>query len=327
MQAAVLERYGPPEVFRIADIPEPAPAENEVLVRVHASIATPADCAFRSADPFIVRFFAGLLRPRTPVSGTGLAGEVVAVGPSETRFKPGDTVFGSSDMEAGAYARYVAVPKSGALALKPGSLSHAEAVGLAYGFLTAMPFLRDEARLQPGQRILINGASGSVGYVAVQIAKHMGADVTAVCSTRNVDLVRSFGADKVIDYTHEDFTKARGAYDVIFDAVGKSSFARCKPALKPGGIYLTTVPSFGILIAMLTTRNARGKRGKLATTGLRTAEEKVKDLHLMVDYVEAGALRPVIDRHYPLARIAEAHRYVETGHKVGDVIIDIGPDA
>jgi NADPH:quinone reductase-like Zn-dependent oxidoreductase len=206
----------------------------------------------------------------------------------------------------------------------PDTLDFGPAAGLTYSFLTAMPFLRDEARLEPGQTILINGAAGSIGTVAVQLARHMGARVTAVCSTRNIELVRSLGADLVIDRTKMDFTEGAAKYDVVFDTVGKSSYGACRNVLKPGGIYLTTTPSLAILAHMLRGRRAGGTRAKLATTGLRPTADKLKDMAVLAQMVEAGVLRAVIDRTYPLAQIAEAHRYVEMGTKAGDVIVAIG---
>jgi NADPH:quinone reductase-like Zn-dependent oxidoreductase len=271
-----------------------------------------------------VRLFAGLTKPKEPIPGGAVAGVVEAVGPAVRGFKPGDRVFGTTDPTPGAMAELVAVPESGALVQMPDGLGFGEAAGLTYSFLTAMPFLRDEARLKPGQKILINGAAGSIGTVAIQLAKHMGATVTAVCSTRNIDLVKSLGADEVIDRTVSDFTAALGVYDVIFDTVGKSSFGECRSALKPGGIYLTTVPSFAILFQMLRRKRPDGTRAKLATTGLRPTADKAKDMAVLKELVEAGALRCVVDRTYPLGEIAAAHRYVETGTKAGDVIIAIG---
>ena len=321
MKAAWIDRYGPPEVIGVREVAEPVVSERDVLVRQVASTVSPADCAFRSADPAIVRLFAGLTRPKEPIPGGAVAGLIEAVGAAVTRFKPGDRVFGTTDPKPGAMAELVVVPEDGALVPMPDGLDFGEAAGLTYSYLTAMPFLRDEAKLQPGQTILINGAAGSIGGVAVQLARHMGATVTAVCSTRNVELVRSLGAHEVIDRTQHDFTQARGAYDAIFDTVGKSSFAACRAALKPGGIYLTTTPSFAILIHMMRRTRPDGRRAKLATTGLRPTADKAKDMMLLQQLIEAGALRAVIDRTYPLSEIAAAHAYVETGTKAGDVIV------
>lgn len=321
MKAIVFDRYGGPEVFRYAEVEKPVAGPGEVLVRNHVTVATPPDVAFRSAKPFIVRMFTGWFRPKTPIMGGSFAGVVEAVGPGVTRFAPGERVFGAPATEFGTYAEFVSALADGSVARTPDGTSDEDACALSEGFLTAMPFIRDEARLQPGQSILINGASGSVGTVAVQIARHIGAHVTAVCSTRNGELVRSLGADEVIDYTREDFTQRTGAWDVVFDAVGKSSFTRARGALKPGGVYMTTVPGFGIVWHMLTQARPEGKRALLATTGLRPVADKRADLELMAEMAAAGVLRAVIDRRYPLSEMADAHRYVETGRKRGSVIV------
>ncbi|HZY69285.1 MAG TPA: NAD(P)-dependent alcohol dehydrogenase [Devosia sp.] len=328
MKAACIDQYGPPEVIRVRDVPDPVPGPGEVLIRQVASTVTPADCAFRSADPAIVRLFAGLTKPKQPIPGGAIAGVVEAVGSGVTRFRPGERVFGTTDPLPGAMAELVATAADGALVPMPADLDFGPAAGLTYSYLTAMPFLRDEAKLQPGQQVLINGAAGSIGTVAVQLAVHMGARVTAVCSTRNIELVRSLGAHEVIDRTKSDFTAAHERYDAIFDTVGKSSFAASRGALKPGGIYLTTTPSMAILFNMLRRKRADGKRAKLATTGLRPIPDKARDMSELARLIKAGVLRAVIDRTYPLSQIAEAHRYVETGTNAGDVIIAIGsPDA
>jgi NADPH:quinone reductase-like Zn-dependent oxidoreductase len=323
MKAAWIERYGPPEAITVREAPRPVPGPNGVLVRQRASTVSPADCAMRAGDPAIVRLFTGLMRPKQPIPGGAVAGEVEAVGAAVTRFRPGERVFGTTDPLPGAMAEYACLAEGGALAPIPDGLDFGEAAGLTYSFLTVMPYLRDEARLAPGQTILINGAAGSLGTVAVQLAKHMGAIVTAVCSTGKMELVRSLGAERVIDRTQTDFTAAEAAYDVVFDTVGKSSFGACRKALKPGGIYLTTTPSFAILFDMLRGKRADGKRAKMATTGLRPTPDKARDMAELIELVRAGALHGVIDRTYRLDEIAEAHRYVERGTKAGDVIIEI----
>lgn len=321
MKAIIQERYGSPDVMQLRTVADPVPGIGEMLVQVHATVATPSDVAFRTGSPFIARLFSGLLKPKAPILGDNLAGVVMAVGPNVSRVKPGDRLYGSSGTLAGGYAEMTCLPETAALAMMPLAMSFGEAAGLADGGVTALPFLRDTGELKPGQHVLINGASGSVGTAAVQLAKLMGAEVTGVCSGRNRDLVRSLGADHVIDYGVEDFTRAEDTYDVIFDAVGKSSFSRCEGALKPEGIYMVgTVPTPSLLLAML---RKRGKRGRFAATGLRPAAEKAKDLALLNAWFEAGKLRTVIDRRYPLEQIAAAHSYVETGHKVGSVVIDI----
>lgn len=319
MRAMVIRRYGGPEVFEAAELDMPVAGEGQVLVRNHATVATPPDVAFRSADPFIVRFFAGLTRPKAGVLGDTISGEVVAVGPGVTRLRVGERVYGCTAAGNGAYAEYAAVGV-GALAAMPPGVGFAEGAALIDGFMTAQPFIHDEAQLTRGQSILINGAAGAIGGMAVQLARNAGAIVTGVCSTRNVAHLTALGADRVIDRTREDFCDAVEAYDVIFDAVGKSSFTACREALKPGGIYLTTVPSLGIAGHMLI--KPRGKRAKLATTGLRPDAQKRRDLGILNGLVTAGKVRAVIDRRYPLAEIADAHRYVETGRKVGSVVID-----
>ena len=324
MKAACIDRYGPPEVVVVREMPNPVVGPHDVLVRQKASTVTPADTAFRSADPFIVRLFAGITRPKDPIPGGSVAGVVEVVGAAVTRFRPGDRVFGTTDPTPGAMAELVVVPQSGALVAMPDELDFGEAAGLTYSLLTAMPFLRDEAKLQRGQTILINGAAGSIGTVAVQLAKHMGARVTAVCSTRNIELVKSLGTDVVIDRTKMDFTEGAAKYDAVFDTVGKSSYAACRGVLKPGGIYLTTVPSFAILGHMMRRNRPDGTHAKLATTGLRPTADKAKDMVVLKDLVEAGVLRGIVDRTYPLTEIADAHRYVDLGTKAGDAIIAIG---
>ncbi|UJW86757.1 NAD(P)-dependent alcohol dehydrogenase [Devosia sp. SL43] len=322
MQAAHLTRYGGPDAIDVCEVPRPVPKANEVLVQVHAASLTLPDLAMRKADPFIIRFFSGLLRPKNPVLGDSFSGVVAGVGSAVTRFAIGDLVFGSTAV--GTHAQYIALPEDSAMVHKPARIAHAEAAGLSYSYLTAMPFLRDEGKVKPGDRVLINGGSSSIGLVAIQLARHFGADVTAVCSGRNVELVRAQGAGDVIDYTRADFTKSTSAYDVIFDVVGKSSFGRCRDALKTNGIYLTTVPTLGILLTMLTTGKGP-KRGKMATTGLRPIADKLSDLKVLVGLIEAGAVHGVIDRRYRLDQIADAHRYVETERKAGDVVIELVP--
>lgn len=324
MKQVTQRRYGAPDVLEIRDVPRPVPGENDVLIRVEAFSVTLADCAFRRADPFITRFFAGLLRPRNLVLGDDIAGVVEAIGGKVTRFRVGDAVFGSVGAKLGGAAEYVCLSEDQPIVHRPDVLDAGQAAGLSYGYLTAMPFIRDQGEVKPGDRVLINGAASSVGVVAVQLAHHFGAEVTAVCSGRNADLVRELGADHVIDRAKADFTAATDAYDVIFDAVGKSSFGRCKRALRSGGIYLTTVPSLAIIWHMLTKRRP-GKRGKLSTTGLRPVSAKLGDMQTLVELVDARAVRAVTDRRFALAAVADAHRYVETERKAGDVVVEMTP--
>jgi NADPH:quinone reductase-like Zn-dependent oxidoreductase len=321
MKVAAQNRYGGPDVISIVERPKPVPGEGEVQVEVHASTVTLADCAFRKADPFIVRFFAGLFRPKLEVLGDDIAGIVTAIGPNTSRFAVGDRVHGSVGAGLGGMAEFVCLKETGALVKVPDGHDLVALGGLTYSFLTAMPFIRDEAQVKPGDRVLINGAASSVGAIAIQLARHFGAEVTAVASGRHADLARRLGADHFVDRQKQDFTQGAGAYDVVFDAVGKSSFGKSRSALKPGGIYLTTVPSWSIFWLMLTGGQRGGKRGKLATTGLRPEGDKLGDLHVLNDLLEQGAVRPVTDRVFPLEAIVEAHRYVEREVKAGDVVV------
>ncbi|MGV8832011.1 MAG: NAD(P)-dependent alcohol dehydrogenase [Devosia sp.] len=320
MRAAMQSRYGGPEVIDVCEIARPAPREDEILVRVAATTVTLADTAFRKADPVIIRLFGGLLRPKTTILGSTIAGVVEAVGSAVTRFKIGDAVYGSMSPDFGGAAEYVVLKANGAVVQAPEGVELASLAGLASGYLTAMPFIRDEGQVGPASKVLINGAAAGIGAVAVQLARHFGAEVTAVVSGRNGQMVRGLGADHVIDRTQADFTNAREAYDVIFDAVGKSSFARSREALKTGGIYLTTVMGFAIIWDMLTTRKSP-KRARLATTGLRPEADKRRDLEALNELLAAGAVRPVIDRRFDLAEIVEAHRYVDSQSKAGDVLV------
>lgn len=321
MKVAAQKRYGGPEVIEIVERPKPVPGPGEVLIEVHASTVTLADCAFRKADPFIVRFFGGLFRPKLDVLGDDIAGVVVAIGAGVTRFAVGDSVHGCTGAALGGMAEYVCVKETAALVRVPEGVELMPLGGMSYSYLTAMPFIRDEGRVKPGDHVLINGAASSVGAMALQLAKHFGAEVTAVASGRHRALLEKLGADHVIDRQGTDFTAARGVYDVVFDAVGKSRFAQAAPTLKPGGIYLTTVPSWGIFALMLTGGQRGGKRGKLATTGLRAESDKLKDLHVLNRLLEQGAIRAVTDRVFPLNQIVEAHRYVEREVKAGDVVV------
>jgi NADPH:quinone reductase-like Zn-dependent oxidoreductase len=306
-------------VVRVAEVPTPVPKDAEVLIRVRAATVGAADSVARRGSPIYARLFFGLRRPRFPILGSDFAGEVEAIGPAVTRFAVGDQVFGAAGPRLGAHAEFVCVSEQAALVAKPVELTHAEAVALADA--TALCFLRDKAKLHKGQTILVNGASGSVGSAAVQLARHFGATVTAVCSGPNSDLVSDLGADKVIEYTVEDFTRNGQIYDVIFDAVGKSSFSRCRASLAPGGIYLTTVPTIAILVQTLWTSRFGSKRAAIAFTGLRPPDQKARDLTYTRDLIAARKIVPVVDSTFPLSRIADAYRRVDPGHKHGNVIV------
>lgn len=323
MKTVVNTTYGSPDVLQIVEVEKPVPADNDVLIRIKATTVETTDTIFRGGKVLFARMATGIMKPKDTVPGSEFAGIIEAVGQSVTRFQIGDRVFGTAAPNTGAHAEYISLPENSAMALIAAHLSDAEAVAVHPGAMTALPNLQGAANLQPGQKILIIGASGGVGSSAVQLAKHFGADVTGVCSTANVALVKSLGADRVIDYTQEDFTQRDERYDVVFDTVGKSSFARAKQVLKPDGLYLTTVVSLTILRQMLWTSRIGRQKAQIVFAGLRPVEEKQGYLTLLLDLVEAGAFKPVIDRVYPLAQIAEAHRYVETGRKKGTVVVTL----
>ena len=323
MKAIIVTKYGPPEVLEVRQVDKPAPKDNEVLIRIHATAVVATDPQFRKGDPFITRFFNGLTKPKHSTPGDVLAGEIEAVGKDVTLYKTGDQVFAACAMTQGGQAEYICLPENGPLAIKPVNMSYEEAAGVPDGGLGALNFLRDAAKIQSGQTILINGASGSVGTYAVQLAIYFETQVTGVCSTSNVELVRSLGAHKMIDYTKEDFTKNGQTYDIIFDAVGKSSFSQCKNSLTQKGVYVTSVPTLDFLLGMLLTSKSKGKKAAFVAPGLRSSSEKTKDLIFLKELIEAGKIRSVIDRRYPLEKIVEAHRYVEAGHKKGNVVITV----
>ncbi len=318
MKAVICTKYGSPDVLQLREVAKPVPKDNEVRIRTIAAIVGPSDCAFRKGDPFIVKLIYGLRRPRFSILGTELAGEIDAVGKDVRLFKVGDQVFGLSANNFGAYAEYKCLPETGVLAIKSANMTYEDAAGICDGATTALTFLRDKAKIQSGQKVLINGASGAVGAYAVQFAKYYGAEVTGVCSSVNLELVKSLGADHVIDYTEEDFTKSGQTYDVIFDAIGKGSYSQCKGSLTSKGVYLLTTPSLAIIVQMLWTLKSSGKKAIFATAGLMQSKE---NLVFLRELFEAGKIKAVIDRSYPLEQISEAHRYVDKGHKKGNVVI------
>ena len=324
MRAAVYHRYGPPDVLQIEDVEKPVPKDNEVLVRVQATTVCAADWRLRKADPFLIRFMIGLRRPKKiHTLGKEFAGEVEAVGKAVTAFRAGDHVFGGTGFKFGAYAEYVCVPEA-SLVMKPVNMTLEESAAVLFGGISALHFLR-KAKIQAGQRVLIYGASGSVGTFAVQLAKHFGAHVTAVCSTSNLELVRALGADEVVDYTKEDFAKAGQVYDIVMDTVGKSDFWRGLKCLKRGGFYAQVAGTGRMLAIVKASIRARW----VSMTGAATVVSGVSsaapgDRDFLKGLIEAGKLRTVIDRRYPLEQIAEAHRYVEAGHKRGNVVILVG---
>ena len=316
MRAVTYARFGPPEVLQVGQAPKPAPKAKEVLIRVHATTVCKEDPDMRAAPGFN-----GLLKPRHPILGQEFAGEVEAVGPGASRFRPGDRVFGLDAF--GAYAEYKCLSEAATLARMPAGLSYAEAASVPNGALTALPFLRDHGHVRRAHTVLVHGASGSVGTAAVQLARVYEAEVTGVCSTPNLELVRSLGASHVVDYTREDFTRQGHTYDLIFDAVGKLSLAQCWERLAEEGVYLTVIPGPGVLLRGLWASLVGGRQARFAATGLRPARQKADDLCFVRGLMEAGQFRPVIDRHYPLEQVAAAHRYVQGGHKKGNVVITL----
>jgi NADPH:quinone reductase-like Zn-dependent oxidoreductase len=325
VKAVVCTRYGPPEVLQLKEVETPKPGDNEVLVKIHATTVNAGDCEIRAFKiPLWIwlpmRLFLGLRKPRRPILGQELAGEIEAVGTDVKSFEQGDKVIASTGIRMGAYAEYICMaeePEDGLLAVKPANMTYEEAAAVPTWGLNALHFLK-KANIQPGQNVLINGACGSIGTYAVQLAKHFGAEVTGVDSSEKLDVLRSIGADKVIDYTREDFTKNGQSYDVIFDVVGKSSFSRSIRSLKKEGFYLCANPRFSHMVRGLWTSTISSKRVVSGTARLDS-----EDLMFLKELIEEGKLKSVIDRSYSLNKIPDAHRYVETGHKKGHVVITV----
>ena len=320
MKAALATAYGSPDVIRIAQVPMPTPKPTEILVRIHASAVNAADWRLRRANPWFVRLVFGPFKPRRPVLGVVFAGEVVRTGVAATKYKKGDKLFGwTSLMKLGGHAEYVALPETGAFAPIPAAMSYTDAAAIPFGFGTAFSFLR-KAQVAQGQRVLIYGASGAVGSAAVQLAKTMGAQVTGVCSTRNVELVRSFGANEVLDYTKDDILAKRDQYDVVFETVGKLPFKESLALVKQNGTLITGSEMPAQMFARLFT----GKGGKRAKVIGGTALSTPADMQHLAQLCAGQAIRPVIDQVLPLERIVEAHARAESGRKVGNVVVAMG---
>jgi NADPH2:quinone reductase len=320
MKTVVYQKYGSPEVLLLKEVEKPVPRSSEVLIKVMATTVTAADCMMRRGDTVLSRILLGFTKPKKKyqILGTEFSGIVESVGQQVRKFSPDDEVYGFRGFGTGCYAQYKCMDENGSLALKPRNMDFCEAASIVDGASTALFFLKEKAGIQKGQKVLINGASGSIGTFAVQLAKHFGAEVTGVCGARNMELVKLLGADHVVDYTKEDFTATGDGYDIIFDTVGKSSFARCRKALKPGGKYLATVMTLKNLLLSLLTPIGKGKRVIFAMSMNKT--EALKFIRTMV---EEGSLVTHIDKQYSLEEVQEAHAYVEQGHKQGNVTVAV----
>lgn len=323
MKAITYKKYGAPDVLTPEQVPTPTPRDNEVLVKIQATSVTTGDQKARSLNlprgfNLVGRLVFGVLAPRRKILGTELAGRIVAAGSKVTRFKIGDDIFAYPGAQFGGYAEYIALPEDAAIALMPSKLSYKEAAGLSFGPATALNFLRDKGGIQSGENVLIVGASGGVGTAAVQLAKYFGAHVTGVCSTSNIDLVRSIGAHEVIDYTREDFSQTGADYDIILDTTGTVSYQTAQKALRSGGRFLMVAGDLPQLLSMTFAKKRDGKKGIAGY-----APEKAEELRFLGELVEAGQFCPVIDRCYPVEQIHDAHSYVDTGRKKGNVIINM----
>jgi len=320
MKAIIYTKYGLPEVLQLKEVEKPTPKDNEVLIKIHATTVNRTDCGFRKPEyGFIIRLINGLFRPKRNILGSELAGEIETIGKDIKTFKRGDQVFGLSTGKFGAHAEYICLPEKASIAIKPANMSYEEAAAVCDGLMLAMTYIR-KINFQKSKEILINGASGSIGSACVQLAKYYGARITAVCNTKNMELAKSLGAERVIDYTKDDFTKDDQMYDVVIDAVGKSSFFRCKRLLKPGGVYFSTDLGFLAqnIFLVLGTPVFCSKKVKFPIP-----KDSQKDIVFFKELIEAGKYKAVIDRRYPLEQIIEATKYVETGQKTGNVVITI----
>ena len=321
MKAIWASGYGNHEVLQLKKVPIPQIKDNEALINVRASVATTADTMMLSGRPWFSRLFTGLRKPKHAIPGTGFSGEVVAVGQQVKSFQTGDEVFGETTLGLGANAEFIAIPEESVMMHKPNTMSHPEAATLCDGPLTSLNFLMNLGRIKSGQRVLINGASGSLGTAAVQLAKHFGAEVTGICSKTNMGWVKSLGADTVVDYQNEDYTKLSKSYHIIFDTVGKSSFNQVKHLLVKKGLYLSPVLRPSLIFQMLITSLTGGKKAKFDATGLKPHAELKQMLSELIDIFNARKLKIVLDRQFPLEKVAKAHAYISSGHKKGNVVI------
>ena len=321
MKAVIATGYGGPDVLEVQEVSLPTPKTDEILVRVTATSVTAATSVMRTGKPYLGRLFLGLRRPKAKIPGTDLAGVVEGVGAEVTRFKVGDKVIAETGIDCGAHAEYICLSENELVVHQPENLSPEEATGILDGGSTALAFFTDSVSLTPGDKVLINGASGSIGTAAIQLAKVFGAEVTAVCSGRNFELVRSLGADHVIDYTKGSVYESGGEYDVIFDTVGKLSFRKSKALLNPNGVFLSPVLNLPTLWSVITSFLFGSKKLKFAATGMRKKDLQMRDLRKLRELLVAGRLKTVIDRHYSMDQIREAHQYIDTGRKRGNVVL------
>ena len=323
MKAIIVTRYGGPEVLQVKEILTPSVKENEVLIKIHVAAVNNTDPVFRKGKPFISRIFTGLLKPKHSIPGDVLAGEVIVIGKNVTRFKIGDRVYGYTTAALGAHAQCICLSENSAITIIPENISYEEAAGIVDGGHTALVFLRDKGEVSNKQKVLIYGASGSIGTAAVQLSNAYGAEVTGVCSTTNIEMIKSLGVNRAIDYTKNDFTQENIKYDIIFDTVAKKSFSQCKNVLTKNGIYLTTFPTPDVLFKGIFQSKRRGKRALFVAAGMKPANEKIENLQYLSELIKNEKIKTVISKRYSMDDIALAHRYVETGHKKGNVIINI----
>ncbi|MDG1332321.1 MAG: NAD(P)-dependent alcohol dehydrogenase [Crocinitomicaceae bacterium] len=321
MKAVIANKYGGPEVLRVTEVAKPTPKSDEVLIKINATSITAASTFMRLGTPYFGRLFIGLTKPKIKTPGTDLSGTVEAIGSKVTNFKVGDQVMAETGLECGAYAEYICLPFHALMVHQPEDISSEEATGIIDGACTALAFFTDQVQLKPGQKVLINGASGSIGTAAVQLAKNFGAEVTGVCSTKNKALVKDLGADKVLDYTKNELEQSSEKFDVIFDTVGKMSYSDSKKHLVKKGVFMTPTLTFGILLQLLLVSPFSKKKLKFAATGIRKEEMRMRDLIKVRDLLASKKLTTVIDRVYSLEQIQDAHAYVDTGRKRGNVIV------
>ena len=321
MRAVIVEKYGNPEVLQIQKIEKPLPKSNEVLIKIKATSITAASGFMREGKPYLGRLFLGLTRPKVKTPGTDLSGIIEAIGSDVKNFNVGEEVIAETGINCGTYAEYICLSFDELIVKKPNNVSHEEATGIIDGACTALAFLSEQVKIKKGQKILINGASGSIGTAAIQLAKQFGAEVTGICSAKNKALVKDIGADKVLDYKKRELQKSYELFDVIFDTVGKLSYSNAKKNLKPNGVYLTPVMDFSTLLSLLFVSPFSKKKLKFCATGMRKQELRMKDLIQVKDLIKEEKISPVMDRVYPFEQIQEAHSYVDTGRKRGNVVV------